>query len=400
MASVRRRDPNDPTSPWVCEYTDESGKRRRITPKTGLKKDAEAARRKIEAEIEGGTHTAKAESVTVREACDLYLKNLEHRVKSGTMGRVYQGTVTRVIDKWILPPLGPKLFSELRWEDIDATQQRMLKRLAPVTTKSNMQILKQVESLAFRRGYTKKKLVSDVSREAGGAPSARIRTFTLDEIKRLIAVAEERSPAQRRRGHLLLKCALHLAVFAGLRFGEIVGLTVENVDLEKRVLLIRHSLTQLDELKGPKTRAGNREVPIPQHVVLILAEWLRLYYVANDRDLIFREPDGSHIFRSGFHVNLWHRLLKKAELYERDNKFHFHALRHFNASMLIEMKVPLTEVASLLGHEKFDMTLQVYAHPINGGHRRHEAFERMSLALASVSDKNATLEPKLLELHA
>ena len=59
----------------------------------------------------------------------------------------------------------------------------------------------------------------------------------------------------------------------------------------------------------------------------------------------------------------WQGLLKHAGL----PSFHFHALRHFCASWMIENRMPLTDVASLLGHANFDMTLHVYAHPAVGG---------------------------------
>lgn len=36
MASIRKLKKDDPNSPWVVEYTDHTGKRRRATPKTGL----------------------------------------------------------------------------------------------------------------------------------------------------------------------------------------------------------------------------------------------------------------------------------------------------------------------------------------------------------------------------
>ena len=60
---------------------------------------------------------------------------------------------------------------------------------------------------------------------------------------------------------------------------------------------------------------------------------------------------------------------------------HFHALRHFAASMMVDHGLPLTEVALLLGHSTFDMTLQVYAHPIAGGNRRSEAMQKIAAAL-------------------
>ncbi len=74
MASVRRLKPNDPKSPWIVEYTDASGKRRRKMPKTGLKKDAEALRLKIEREMGDGVHVAKP--TTFREVTDNWIKEI------------------------------------------------------------------------------------------------------------------------------------------------------------------------------------------------------------------------------------------------------------------------------------------------------------------------------------
>lgn len=210
-------------------------------------------------------------------------------------------------------------------------------------------------------------------------------------MKELLLVLDARTAHQRHRAYLFLRCAVHLAAFCGLRFGEIAGLTLANIDRERNLLYIRHSLTLLDELKGPKTARGVRDVPIPAGVMAMIEEWIGKYYIPNDRFIVFRDVRGGQYARSGFHRNLWHRLLKKAGLFnEHGDQFHFHALRHFAASAMIEMGIPLTDVASLLGHEKFDMTLQVYAHPIVGGHRRHEAVERMSSWLSPQRDNNAT----------
>lgn len=50
---------------------------------------------------------------------------------------------------------------------------------------------------------------------------------------------------------------------------------------------------------------------------------------------------------------------------------------------MVHLGIPLTDVASVLGHEKFDMTLQVYAHSIAGGNQRRDFFDRVTSALSS-----------------
>ena len=197
-------------------------------------------------------------------------------------------------------------------------------------------------------------------------------------MRELLSALEIRRPKHSRRPHMLMRCLVHLGAFCGLRYGEIMGLTRASVDLDGRVLHIRHSLTRWDQLKGPKTASGIRDVPLPRHVAEVLREWLSTYYVENERQLIFRHPNGEMIEHSAVHF-LWKSLLRHAVLGDDFDRDHFHALRHFAASIMVD-HLPLTDVASLLGHSKFDTTLQVYAHPIAGGHRRHAAFEQMAIA--------------------
>lgn len=66
-----------------------------------------------------------------------------------------------------------------------------------------------------------------------------------------------------------------LLAYTGLRFGELVGLRVEDVDLTARRLRVRRSITQVGGklVEGnPKSAAGRRSIPIPQRVVPILSK--------------------------------------------------------------------------------------------------------------------------------
>ena len=64
-----------------------------------------------------------------------------------------------------------------------------------------------------------------------------------------------------------------ILAYTGLRFGELTGLNVEDVDLQARRIRVRRSITQLSGrlIEGPpKSRAGRRSVPIPERLVPIL----------------------------------------------------------------------------------------------------------------------------------
>ena len=274
--------------------------------------------------------------------------------------------------------------TELTFNDVENWHSWLMKKgLAPITAKQYIVVAKQVEDFAKKRGYTSQSVFSEVCHEVRGVKARTIRTFSIDQVRTLLETAATRKPKARPRAHLLTRCLVHLAAFCGLRYGEILGLTIGAVNFEERVLHIRHSLTAWDDLKGPKTKSGERDVPLPEHVAELIREWVDTYYVENDRALIFRNTIGDKVALATFQKGYWMPLLIRAGLIrdEKEDMFHFHALRHFAASLMIELGLPLTEVASLMGHAKFDMTLQVYAHPIVGGHRRHDTIERMATTM-------------------
>lgn len=123
----------------------------------------------------------------------------------------------------------------------------------------------------------------------------------------------------------------------------------------------------------------------------MLQDWEKNYFIPNSRDLLFRTParawkSGKPELDSSPHNNFdgmhWKKALKEAGLYiQGGDNLHFHALRHFAASFWIESGMPLTDVAMLLGHATFDMTLQTYAHPIVNGAQRLDMIDRASNAL-------------------
>lgn len=388
MASVRKRKwthNGEQKDAWVCEYTDLTGTRRRKT--FDKKKDADTFRQKVEREVADGVHIAESQTATVKEACELFIRHAEQRVNEGRLGKSRHNSFRTIVDKYMVPHFGAKLISDFTWSDANDWHSWLLKQgLSPITAKHYLVVGKQIEDYARKRGLTKQRCIAEYCREVRGVKAKTIRTFTVEQVATLLKTAEVRPPNFRPRSSLFLRCAVNLAAFCGLRYGEIIGLTMESIDLEGRIIHVRNSLTRWDVLKGPKTAAGNRDVPMPQHLAIMLAEWREKYYFENDRKLLFRISGTNKPFdATSFHENYWKPLLKRAGLHDGTaDPFHFHALRHFAASFMIELGLPLTDVASLLGHNTFDMTLQVYAHPVVGGNRRHDAIERMASSIAIV----------------
>jgi len=391
MASVKPR----PGYGYEVRYIDPAtGKRPSKTFK--LKKDADAYKRKVEREIEDGVHTATSATRTVAEvAAEFQAWQLE-RVQMGKLGQSRQVVCAGVCRNHIIPAIGRILIAHLKWADVETLHRSVTaKNLTPMSVKHIMGVMKQLEDFARKREWTKARVVQDVNRDNGGVRAAVVEVPTPDEVRQILVAAAVPKRLPGRRGctiHLrsaaLRECYVYLAALCGLRFGEISALTREAIDFAAKQIRIRHAMTKWDVMKGPKTEAGVRDVPMPQIVADRLAAWLETHVVAEPRGLVFRSSTGGMVRNTSFYSNHWGPLLKSLGFQHRgQGTFHFHALRHFAGSMMLHYGMPLPEVSATLGHHKFDMTLQVYIHRITAGDRSNDVAERMAASpLLSLPD--------------
>lgn len=395
MASVGKRT----NGKWEVRYLDpralaKDGSRGVHRSKSfTLKKEADRYRAKVEVEIESGQHIAASEMRTVKAIVEEFIRHTEDRWKDGRIGQYRYEALWRSLTRHVLPPLGSRLFSDLQVSDIDDLYRAMQRGARPVsapTAKAMIRYFQQVEKFALRRKYILHQPVSEALQDLRGIKAPKIRTFTMDEIGLLIRAVEQRGRGQRTRSVAMMRCFVYVAAFCGLRYGEIMGLTRQHVDLGARLIRVRHSLTEFGELKGPKTEAGVRDVPMPAQVYTALKEWTEAHHLENPHDLVFRSHKGAQISRVNFHNEHWRPLLKRAGISDEPRRLTFHALRHFNASMMLRGQFALPDVAALLGHAKVDMTLGVYAHSLSTPDQRRQLYE--DLAFGVIGTPAAVIE--------
>lgn len=407
--------------PWVYDYKDPvTGKRKLATPKSGLKRDAIALQKKIDAEIESGIHTPFADSPTVAKVAEIYLKDNEERRKDGRISFNYEYAQRKIVQRHLLPTLGSRKMAELKIEHVITLYQSMIAAgQQPSNARDNIRRISRLERFAARRGYTKRDVFKAAMRELSGVVRKPIRTFTMEDVRKVLEVSK--SPwqsyqvPQSKRNQAWMHLAINLAAFCGLRFGEVFGLTLDTVDLADNVLRIRRGIHRVSDsgkcvlADGLKTPAARRDVPIPRHIRGLLSNWIGSHYFPNTDRLLFCTDNLARTGRKGgpigsnagqpissdlFHCH-WKALLIAAGLRDRDKSagLHFHALRHFASALMVEHHIPLTDVAGLMGHKSYDLTLQVYAHSIVGGSKRHVAFESMAESVNATNSQLLDLTP-------
>lgn len=154
--------------------------------------------------------------------------------------------------------------------------------------------------------------------------------------------------------------AIYMLALSGLRVGELLALTKDDVNLKERY--IRVNKTYNEQLKavseGAKTYSGNRKVYMQDELRDLCAEILEYYRRLNvESDLFFCDLQGKRL--SYARLNKYF-----AENTERviGRRLTLHSLRHTHASLLFEQNVSLQAVAARLGHSSSKVTERIYLH--------------------------------------
>jgi integrase len=149
-----------------------------------------------------------------------------------------------------------------------------------------------------------------------------------------------------------------LLAYTGLRFGELVGLRVEDVDLRSRRLRVRRSITQVGGklVEGnPKSAAGRRSVPIPQRVIPILTR--RVSGRLPGQPAI-TSPNGSLLG-----LENWKRSTRwRTAIVDIGRpSLRVHDLRHTYASLARRAGADLRLLQKTMGHASITVTAHIYA---------------------------------------
>ncbi|MCM3789474.1 tyrosine-type recombinase/integrase [Domibacillus indicus] len=188
--------------------------------------------------------------------------------------------------------------------------------------------------------------------------------YSEQEVKQLFELLEEAMPKHR----LVIK----MAVLSGMRLGEILGLTMENVNFSDNTITVKHTLvhdTKKDiyYLGAPKNKK-KRIIPMPADYMAELRGYIkevkknRLAYGSEWRgiegmDLIFCRPDGYPHLPQSF-LKYFHTFTENHGM----KRIRFHDLRHTHASLLLSKGVNIKVIQERMGHSTITLTIDTYSH--------------------------------------
>lgn len=147
-------------------------------------------------------------------------------------------------------------------------------------------------------------------------------------------------------------CAFQILYWCGLRLGELLALTPQDIDFENKVIRITKSYQCLqgkDIITDPKTPNSKRVINMPDFLCEELQDYISKLYGVLPTDRIF------HMTKSFLH----HEMSRGASL-AGVKRIRVHDLRHSHVS-LISMGFSAVSIGNRVGHESVDITYR-YAH--------------------------------------
>lgn len=254
------------------------------------------------------------------------------------------------IDKYILPYIGNSLLSDLGKVQLQNLVENLKKTsLSPSTIQIVSRILRRALENAVEQGKIESNPWKNI--QLPRLQKKTIRSLTQDEQKKLIKIAES-----DKFGLLIL-----LALYTGLRIGEISALRWQDVDLSEKNIQVRYTYQRISDVENNnkttmhlgsvKSLSSQRTIPIANDLLIILK---KNYEENKNNCFIFQvknRPMEPRLLTYHFH-----RMRKEAGL----TTIHFHQLRHTFATRCLEAQGDIASISALLGHSSTKMTLDVY----------------------------------------
>lgn len=272
----------------------------------------------------------------------LYCQDMKHRLRPSTYYIKKQ-----LIYQKIIPYLGSLPLYAIRTSHIRAWQNHLISAKKSDGQSFSPTYLKTINNqlnAIFNYAVKFYNLPDNPCRRTGsiGKSAAKEMQFwTREEFNTFICSVPENS---------LEHAAFMLLYYSGMRIGEMLALTAEDIDLENGIITISKSYQRLggeDIISAPKTPKSNRVITIPK-------------FLSRELAVVLNKEKSSRIFT--FRREHLTSTLNNYASIGGVKRIRLHDLRHSHASLLIEMGFDPLLISDRLGHEKVATTLNIYSH--------------------------------------
>lgn len=347
---------------WQYEisYKDEDGKYKKLRKSGFLKKgDAIAEAGEIESKLAKGLKVT-SKDILLSDHFEQWINVYKKGKVSDVTFRKYKNTLMN-IKKYFSDDTIKKIsrthyqekINEFSKEHADATVERF-------HTHIKASLRNTIDEGVIPYDFTKGAVIK------GEAPSIseQDKFLNYSEFERLVNLAKERLDP-----HFASRFMIVVAAATGLRFGELLGLTWDRVDLKHGKVFVDRAwdYTETHGFVPPKNEQSIRKVPLDSETNEIMKffkseqkELFEKMKIKPKYDFVFYNAKEGLISNNAANKKL-RELLRQLKI---DTPLTMHGLRHTHASVLIFKGVNIMAVSKHLGHKNLAVTMEVYSHAV------------------------------------
>ena len=293
----------------------------------------------------------------------------------------YKRKIKEIIDMYLLPKFGTKPIHIIKKTDVLAfrsslakvTYGKANKHLSAARINSIMVPLGMILKEASKR-YKFENPYYDI--KALKQPKTDIQPLTLEEVWKFINGVRE-----DYRNYYLVR------FLTGMRTSEIDGLTWENIDFNRREIVIKQALVK-DKIVPPKTQESYRAIQMSPWVYDALKEQQAITYKRSD--YVFCSHTGEPLDYNNVNKRVWHPTLKVLGLKKRNA----YQTRHTAATLWLAAGESPEWIASQMGHSTTKMLFNTYSRYVPNMTRQDgsafEALVNRSQVAQAPTDKEAS----------
>lgn len=354
---------------WICNYKEVNFNNKTIImKKKNFSNEDDAYFFYKEVKEKYITDLKKIKKIYGRNALTLseYLDDWYQNVLSGYASASYLSVARWAIYHLILPSMTyDKILKEVMSSDIDL----LLAHIAPLSKCAAFTAQKFLR-VAFNDAIISSRLSCSPMEDAivYHNPSPKIKLYNAEELKKFLYAARDSS----------IYLEILLALFMGLRKGEIRGLRFSDFDWKKQTVAIKrqapNTTTSIADkiteenidsfFNNPKTVTSIRTLKVPDFLWPMLEERKLLNesillgpYVRYKcySDFVCLTSTGNIKCKGTFDNNI-----KQIYLSANLQPISMHKFRHLGATLLFEAGIPLKEISRYLGHASETTTFEIY----------------------------------------
>lgn len=326
---------DETTKTWYCKfyYQDYTGAKKQ-KKKRGFKLQREAKEweRKFLEKMQG------TPDMTFQSLYDLYIEDMSHRLRENSVDGK-----KNVFKNRILPYFKDKPINAITPTDVRVWQNEQISK-----GYSDAYLDRIQNMLTTIMNYAVKyyNLPANPCDKAGhmGKRTRSQRFWTVDEFNKVMESVTDPAAVT----------ALQVLFYSGMRFGELLALTMQDLDFDKNTINITKSLQHRakagDLITPPKTDNGIRCISMPPAIMQTIKSYTERIYGISDKDRVFT-----------FTKSLINGNMKRGAAAANIPLIRIHDLRHSHVSLLIDMGFSPHLIAERIG-DTVQMVNNTYGH--------------------------------------